>query len=180
VFSDVHGPVPVHSRQGHYYWVTFIDDYLCFPAIYFVAKKSNVFTAFQWYKAWAENATSQWIGIFRDDKGTEYMSTEFNRFLKDAGISREHSVRDTPQQLGIAERMNRSITEGITTALSQSGLMRTWWEDAATHWLHAKIRLPSSATAPLPPFELFYGCKPLLSLVRPFGCLTYRRISVRR
>jgi hypothetical protein len=69
--------------------------------------------------------------------------------------------------------MNCLITEGITTALSQSSLTRTWWEDAATHWLHAKIRLPSSATAPLPPFELFYGCKPLLSLVRLFGCLAY-------
>jgi hypothetical protein len=27
VFSDVHGPVPVHSQQGHCYWVTFIDDH---------------------------------------------------------------------------------------------------------------------------------------------------------
>jgi transposase InsO family protein len=139
VFSDVHGPVLVRSRQGHYYWVTFIDDYSRFPAIYFVAKKSNVFAAFRRYKAWAENATGQRISIFRNDKGTEYMSTEFDRFLKDAGISREHSVRDTPQQLGVAEQMNRLIAEGITTALSQSGLMHTWWEDTATHWLHAKI-----------------------------------------
>jgi len=99
------------------------------------------------------------------------MSSEFNHFLSEAGIQREHSVRDTPQQLGVAERMNRSLAKGITTALSQSGLTCTWWEDAAIHWLHGKIRLPSSVTAPLTPFELFYGQKPSLSQTRPFGCL---------
>ena len=59
VFSDVHGPVPVRSRQGHYYWVTFIDDYLQFPAIYFVTNKSDIFGTFWKYKAWAENITGQ-------------------------------------------------------------------------------------------------------------------------
>ena len=45
--------------------------------------------------------------------------------------------------------MNRSLSEGIITLLSQSGLARIWWEDAAIYWLHGKIRLPSSVTAPL-------------------------------
>jgi hypothetical protein len=57
------------------------------------------------------------------------VSTEFDKFPLAAGIRREHSVRDTPQQLGVAELLNRSIAEGITTALSQSGphtYTRTW------------------------------------------------------
>jgi len=173
VFSDVHGPVPVRSRRGHYYWVTFIDDHSRFLAVYFIARKSEVYAAFRKYKAWAENVTGHRIGILRDDKGSEYMSGDFDDFLTRAGIRREHSIRDTPQQLGVAERMNRSIAEGVTTLLSQSGLARTWWEDAATHWLHGKIRLPSSTTAPLTPFELFYNRKPDLSSMRPFGCLAY-------
>jgi len=173
VFSDVHGPVPVRGWQGHYYWVTFIDDHSRFLAVYFIARKSDVYDAFQKYKAWAENITGRRISILRDDKGGEYMAGEFDNFLAEAGIRREHSIRDTPQQLRVAECMNRSLSEGITTLLSQSGLTRTWWEEAATHWLHGKIRLPSSATAPLTPFELFYGRKPDLSSMRPFGCLAY-------
>jgi transposase InsO family protein len=113
VFSDVHSPIPICSRQGHYYWVTFIDDYSRFPAVYFIAKKSDVFDAFWRYKAWAENVTGDHIGILRDDKGSKYMSTELDRFLVDARISCEHSVHNTPQQLGVAERMNCSITEGM-------------------------------------------------------------------
>ena len=173
VFSDVHGPVPTYSRRGHVYWVSFIDDHSRFPAVYFITKKSDVFDAFRKYKAWAENITGRRIGILRDDKGGEYIGEEFNSFLDEAGIRREHSIRDTPQQLGVAERMNRSIAEGITLALSQSGLGRSWWEDAAAHWLYGKIRIPSSIIAPHTPFELFYGRKPDASALWPFGCLAY-------
>jgi len=55
-------------------------------------------------------------------RGLEYMSSKFNHFLSEAGIWREHSMHDTPQQLGVAKCMNRSLAKGITTALSQSGL----------------------------------------------------------
>jgi len=37
----------------------------------------------------------------------------------DAGVRRQHSICDPPQQLGVAERMNRTLDEGITTLLSQ-------------------------------------------------------------
>ena len=62
------------------------------------------------------------LQILRDDKGGEYSLMEFNRYLADAGIRQEHSIRDTPQQLGVAKRLNRTLDEGITTLLSQSGL----------------------------------------------------------
>ena len=121
--------------------------------------------------------TGNRIGILRDDKGGEYVGKDFDGFLVEAGIRREHSIRDTPQQLGVAERLNRSIAEGITTALSQSGLARNWWEEAATHWLHGKIRIPSSATAPRTPYELFYGRLPDASALCLFGCLTYMHLQ---
>ncbi len=113
------------------------------------------------------------IGTLRDDKGAEYMSGAFDEFLAKAGIRCEHTIRDTPQQNRVAERMNRSISEGITTLLSQSGLSCTWWEDATTHWLYGKICLPCLAMAPLTPYDLFYGQKLDVSMLCPFGCLTY-------
>ena len=46
VYSDVHGPVPVRSRNGHYYWITFIDNHLRHPAVYYLMCKSDAFAAF--------------------------------------------------------------------------------------------------------------------------------------
>jgi len=106
VFSDVHGPLPVCSQHGHIYWVTFIDDHSCFPAVYFIAKKSDVFKVFCKFKAWSENITGQRIGILCDNKGGEYIGSDFNNFLAEARIRREHSIQDMPQQLGVAEHMN--------------------------------------------------------------------------
>ena len=71
------------------------------------------------------------------------MSGVFDLFLAKASIQWEHTIWDTPQQNGIAEQMNWLILEGIMTLLSQSGLMHSWWEDAAVHWIYGKIHLPS-------------------------------------
>jgi len=149
-----------------------VDDYSRFPAVYFITKKSDVFAVFKCYRAWAENVTGRQIGILRDDKGGEYITGDLDRYLVDARIRQEHSIRNTPQQLGVAERLNRTLAEGITTILSQSGLMRTWWEDAAAHFLYGKIRLPSLVTTHTP-YELFYGQRPSVDRLRPFGCLAY-------
>jgi hypothetical protein len=59
VYTDVHGPIPMRSRRGHLYWVSFVDDYSRFPAVYFITKKSDVFAAFKRFRAWAENVTGR-------------------------------------------------------------------------------------------------------------------------
>ena len=82
---DVHGPLTAQSWPGHYYWVTFIDDYSRSLAIYFLFHKSDVFDAFRKHKAWAENVTGCRIEVPRDDKGSEYMSGAFDSFLVEAG-----------------------------------------------------------------------------------------------
>lgn len=73
-----------------------------------------------------------------------------------------HSIR---QQLGVAERANRSTPEDITVLLSHSGL-------AEIHWLYGTIRIPFSATKPLHHSssstvvaDVFFS--------RLFGCLAY-------
>jgi hypothetical protein len=39
--SDVHGPVKVPTHQGYRYWVTFIDDFSCFKAVYLKQKSQR-------------------------------------------------------------------------------------------------------------------------------------------
>ena len=63
-----------------------------------------------------ENLTGERVGIFRDDKGGQDTGTDFPA---EGGIRREHSIC---QQLGVAEHVNRSTSEGIAVPLSQSGL----------------------------------------------------------
>ena len=71
VHSDVHGPLPVQSRNGYKYWITFIDDYSRHWSVMALRKKSDAFAAFKQFKAYAENQMDLKIKATRDDKGGE-------------------------------------------------------------------------------------------------------------
>ena len=46
------------------------------------------------------------VGAIRTDNGGEYLSGEFKTYLKSKGIRHELTVPHTPEQNGVAERMN--------------------------------------------------------------------------
>ena len=60
-----------------------------------------------------EAQTGLKIRFFRSDRGGKFMGKEFDTFLADKGIIRETSAPDTPQQNGLAERMNQTIWSGV-------------------------------------------------------------------
>jgi hypothetical protein len=84
--------------------------------------KDEVFDAFKRFKAYAENHLGLKIKMFRDDKGGEYISTAFNKFMDDSGIVRQHTVRARPQQNGVAERANCVLEECVTAMLTEAHL----------------------------------------------------------
>jgi transposase InsO family protein len=153
--------VPTHS--GYRYWVTFIDDFSHFKAVYLLKRKSETFVAFKQFKAWAENVTGAKLGTLRDDKGGEYMSGEFEAFCIDHGIQRQHTVRNRPQQNGVAERRNRTMEEGVVSMLYESGMPTAFWGEER-HW---PLLFTPATDFPLQhsrtPHEAFYGSKPDLS-----------------
>jgi transposase InsO family protein len=96
--------------------------------------KSETFAAFKMFKAYAEKQTEKLLKCLREDKGGEYMSNEFDAYLKECGIRREHSVRNRPQQNGVAERTNRTLGERITALLSEAGLSKAYWAECLS-WI---------------------------------------------
>ena len=66
----------------------------------------------------------------RTDIVLELCWSKFNEFCKTEGIARHHTVRNTPQQNGVAERMNQTLLERARCMLSNVGLTRTIWEEA--------------------------------------------------
>jgi gag-polypeptide of LTR copia-type/GAG-pre-integrase domain/Integrase core domain len=122
IHSDLHGPLPTATPEGYKYWITFIDHHSRFAAVQLLRNKSDAFAAFKVYKSWLETQTGRKIKILRDDKGGEYMSNAFDAFCAEHGIARQHTVRNEPHQNGVAERFNRTIEEGATSMLSESGL----------------------------------------------------------
>ena len=176
VHSDVCGPMRSASLGGNRYFVTFIDDKSRFVAVYFMKSKDHVLQKFKECEAMVTNVTGKKIKIFRSDNGGEYNSREFNDFLVSKGTGKRRSIPRTPQQNGIAERMNRTIQESARSMLHDAELPYTFWRAAVATTVILRNRSPIVSVENVTPYERFYGRKPDVSHLKVFGCHTYMHI----
>ena len=65
--------------------------------------------------------------------------------MSDDGIERHFTVRETPQQNSIAERMNMILLEKVSCALSNTGISKSFRAEALAYACYLVNRLPSSA-----------------------------------
>ncbi|GKD94566.1 putative ribonuclease H-like domain-containing protein [Tanacetum coccineum] len=89
---------------------------------------------------------------------------------KDKGIRREFSVARTPQQNGVVERRNRTLTEAARTTLADSKLPTTFLAQAVNTACYVQNRVLVVKPHNKTPYELFRGRTPALSFMRPFRC----------
>jgi hypothetical protein len=103
------------------------------------------------------------------------MSAEFQKFLDTHGIHHERTIPHTPQMNGVAERVNRTIVEGIVTNLAGSGLPQHMWDKAAAYVTGVKNLSPHAGAANDIPARLWAGQKPSTMPFKPFGCRAIAR-----
>ena len=173
VHSDVCRKVGTRSLSGCEYFVTFIDDHTRHVWVYILKHKSEVFQRFQEWKALVETASGRKIKTLRSDNGGEYTSTEFAAFMAKEGIRHEFTIPHTPQQNGVAERLNRTLIEGVRTMLADSRLPHRFWAEAPSTCVYLRNRSPTKAVTGVTPYEAWSGTKPDVSHLRVFGCSAY-------
>ncbi|PKI50177.1 hypothetical protein CRG98_029421 [Punica granatum] len=76
-----------------------------------------------------EKETNMKLKCVRSDNGGEYRGP-FENYCRTHGIKLEKTVPKTPQQNGLAERMNRTIIERVRCMLSQAKLSKSFWGEA--------------------------------------------------
>ncbi|KAE8950986.1 hypothetical protein PR001_g33923, partial [Phytophthora rubi] len=146
IHSDVMGPMQTKTPGGCTYAVTFIDDFSRHVTVYFMKKKAEVLEKFKKFKADMENATGRKIKRLRSDNGGEYTGRLFKEYLSKQGIRHEKTVPYTPQQNGLAERMNRSLVEMARCMLYHEGIDKKWWAEAVNTSAWIINRIPNTVT----------------------------------
>ncbi|KAI9153156.1 hypothetical protein LWI28_006810 [Acer negundo] len=177
VHTDVCGPASVSSIGDKQYFVTFIDNHSRKVWGYFLRHRSNVFEAFKKWKAMVENKTGLKIKKLHSDNGGEYKYNEFKKFCYKSGIKLIRIVPGTPQQNGIAECMNRTLTERARSIRLQSGLLKQFWAEAVNTAAYLINRGPSKPLDLAIPEEIWTGKEVKLSHVKVFGCVSYVHVS---
>lgn len=172
VHSDVCGKL-AKSLGGAEYFLTFVDDKTRFTWVYLLKKKDQVFQYFLEWKAMVENSCGRKLKVLRSDNGGEYMATHFQEYLKSEGVRHELTVPKTPQQNGVAERLNRTLVEMVRTMLIESNLDQRFWGETLSTAVYLRNRSPTKAVIGMTPFEALHGKKPNVKHLRAFGCASY-------
>ena len=131
VHSDLWGKVPVESKGGKKYYVTFIDDKTCLTHLYLLKSKDETEKVCKQYEAWVETQMGIKIKVLHSNRGGEYQGDDFVKYLRSKGTHQKLNVHDTHHQTGVAERHNQTIAERIHALLHASGLPKNLWGEAA-------------------------------------------------
>ncbi|KAJ4721450.1 Retrovirus-related Pol polyprotein from transposon TNT 1-94 [Melia azedarach] len=177
IHSDCWGPSRVESLGGHRYFVSMIDDFSRMTWVFIMKHKSEAFKNFRQWKALVENQTGKKIKRLRTDNGLEFCWFEFDEFCKNEGIARHHTVRDTPQQNGVAERINQTLLERARCMLSNAELTRRFWAEAVSTACYLINRGPHTGINLKTPFEVWSGKPADYSNLRAFGCTVYYHVN---
>lgn len=86
-------------------------------------------------------------------------------------------MRDTPQQNGVAERLNRTMLERARCMRSNAGLGREWWAESVATACYLINRSPHSSLDCKTPYEVWSGEHADYSRLTVFGCTAYYHVK---
>ena len=169
VHSDV-CDIKIPSLGDSRYLLTFVDDHSRWSTVFFLKNKCECYSKFLEFQRTAERETGRKVRILRSDRGGEYLASYFQQHVKKHGIQHQLTVAYTPQQNGVAERLNRTLVELVRSMLHHKHLENKFWAEALSTACYIRNRvttrgIPTTNT----PYELWKGVKPDLSLLRVFG-----------
>ena len=106
--------------------------------------RSKLISIYKGFIAEIQNQFGVSIHTIRSDNALEYLSSQFQEFMPHNGINHQTSCPFTPQQNGVAERMNRYLIETARTLLIESHVPLHFWGDAVLSTCYLINRMPSS------------------------------------
>ena len=170
IHSDLWGAPFVPLSLGKcQYFMSIIDDFTRKVWVYFMKTKDEAFEKFVEWVNLVENQTDRRVKTLRTDNGLEFCNKLFDGFCESIGIHRHRTCAYTPQQNGVAERMNRTIMEKVRSMLSDSGLPKRFWAEATHTTVLLINKTPSSALNFEIPDKKWSGNPPVYSYRRRYG-----------
>lgn len=174
VHTDVCGPIDPPTWDDKHYFVTILDDFTHFAAIFPIKGKFEVADTVIEYLEQCQNKWNIKTFKIRSDNGKEFSNATLINWCKKNGTVLDFTAPYSPQQNGKAERLNRTILERTRALLFDSGLNKIMWGEAARTAVYLINRSPTEATHKTPA-ENWYNKTPDMKNIKIFGCKAYAK-----
>jgi hypothetical protein len=124
-----------------------------------------------------ENEIGKRLKCLKSDNGGEYCIKDFDDYCSYHGIRREKTVRGTPQENGVLERMNRKIMECARSMRLHVGLPLQFCIGVVDIVVYLINRRPSSSLDGVIPEEAWTGKIVNYYFLKTFGCEAFVHID---
>ena len=171
--SDVWGPARTESIGGSKYYISFTDDCTRRCTVEFMKLKSQASEKVKQYLIHLQNRCGKTPKIIRVDNGTEYINADLMKWCKDRGIEVQQTAPYSPEQNGLAERLNRTLIELARAMLIAKKLPEMLWAEAVSHAAYLRNRASTRALQGATPEGLWNQYKPNIEHLQEFGTSVY-------
>ena len=117
------------------------------------------------------------VKCLRSNNRGEYIDGGFSEYCAAQGIRMEKTILGTPQQNGVAERMNRTLNERARSMRLHAGLPKTFWVDIVSTAAYLINRGPSVPMEFKLPEEVWSGKEVKFSYLKVFCCVSYVHVD---
>jgi transposase InsO family protein len=118
------------SMTGKRYYTVFVDDYSRYITIMFHTHKSAGTTLVQNCCEMVKTRHGTYPITLRSDNAKEFKTKALKKYCADRGITQEFTCSYTPEQNGVAERMNQTLEHAASAMLHHSGFPSSYSEYA--------------------------------------------------
>ncbi|KNZ54034.1 uncharacterized protein VP01_3067g1 [Puccinia sorghi] len=167
IVLDLLGPF-VDGFLGVQYILVFRDLTTTYSKGFLLKSKRDVCLTFKQYIERMEGLTGRQLKTFRTDGGSKFTSKAFLDWMKDKGITHQHSMPYEPEENGAAERLHCTVGK-MVRRLVASGLPVKFWGFAYLWGYFTHNRLVNTLTGYKTPLELMFNKKPIYDRLCSFG-----------
>ena len=177
VYADLMGPFAPAAHGGYKYVSKITDHFSRWNAVYLLCSKDQALASLQAYVTSTVIPFGSRIVRFRADKDGEYTGKDFQAYCLETGIKQEFAATNTPQQIGVSERVGRTLCAMVRCLLVDSGLPRNLWGELMLTTTYLCNRVPHSALKMETPYKVLYGKEADLSHPKIIGSRAFVHIK---
>ena len=165
------------SLERHECYLVIVDDYSRYVKVIPMVQKSDSFARMKEFFAWIDTHCDAKTKVkrVRSDNALEFVAIAFKDFYSKRGIEHQLTSHYSPQQNGVAERMNRTLKETTRALLIQSQQNNRLWHHALQTAAYIRNHLVgSSSMLDQTPAQIFmHEGPPSLKHLRVWGCVAW-------
>ena len=121
VCGDLMGPFKPSAREGYEYVSKITDQFTKWTAVYLLCTKNQALTSLQLFVTSTAIPFGSRVVTWRADKGGEYTGEDFKACCHETSITQQVAATSTPQQIGVLERVGRTLCAMVRCKRVDSG-----------------------------------------------------------